>query len=177
MRLFDHVDGIEGHFCIGRRVRGSEFWEFWNPTGWAGSGKVFSSRDTAEFKLAELMKNGYWRKLSCSMHHKAFNLECSACNGKNAEWVELSATPTKFRKKPVVIEAMLVCSDNLPLVANWCNGYIDADKDLDDAEQYILIKTLEGTMQAKIGDWVIRGVKGEFYPCKDEVFRVSYEPE
>lgn len=41
---------------------------------------------------------------------------------------------------------------------------------------HLLITTLEGTMRCDNGDWVIRGVKGEFYPCKDDIFKMSYEP-
>jgi len=40
----------------------------------------------------------------------------------------------------------------------------------------LLIPTLEGTLYAKEGDWIIRGVKGEIYPCKDDIFRATYEP-
>lgn len=42
--------------------------------------------------------------------------------------------------------------------------------------QYIAIETLEGTMRASAGDWIIRGVSNEFYPCKPEVFTKTYEP-
>ncbi len=57
----------------------------------------------------------------------------------------------KFRKRPVVIEAY------------------QTDKDLD-------IETLEGTMHANIGDWIITGVNGEQYPCKPDIFEKTYEP-
>jgi hypothetical protein len=40
----------------------------------------------------------------------------------------------------------------------------------------VVVKTLEGDMQGNIGDWLIKGTKGEFYPCKDDVFRQKYEP-
>ena len=40
----------------------------------------------------------------------------------------------------------------------------------------LLIPTLEGTMRADVGDWIIRGVQGEFYPCKPEIFKETYEP-
>lgn len=40
----------------------------------------------------------------------------------------------------------------------------------------LLIPTLEGTMRAGVGDWIIRGIKGELYPCKDDIFRATYEP-
>mgnify|MGYP001596777808 CR=1 FL=1 len=67
MKLFDYADGVAGHYCIGRRIGDSEFWEFWNPSGWAGSGKLLTSQQAAEFKLNEL--------------------EHPACDGKNTEWV------------------------------------------------------------------------------------------
>jgi len=57
----------------------------------------------------------------------------------------------KFRKKPVVIEAFQT----------------SVGRD---------IETLEGTMHANPGDWIITGIKGERYPCKDEIFRQTYEP-
>lgn len=57
----------------------------------------------------------------------------------------------KFRKRPVVIEAY------------------QTDKELD-------IQTLEGTMHANVGDWVITGVNGEQYPCKPDIFEKIYEP-
>lgn len=45
---------------------------------------------------------------------------------------------------------------------------------LDDAPPYLAIDTLEGTMRADVGDWVIRGVQGEFYPCKPDIFEATY---
>ena len=57
----------------------------------------------------------------------------------------------KYRKKPVVIDA-------------W-----QTDKEMD-------ICTLEGTMHADVGDWIITGVKGEMYPCKPDIFEKTYEP-
>lgn len=82
---------------------------------------------------------------------------------------------TRFRKKPVVVEAMLVTTDNVHEAANWCDGYINAERDLDSEDPYIEIRTLEGTMRANVGDWIIRGVKGEFYPCKAAIFDATYE--
>lgn len=43
-------------------------------------------------------------------------------------------------------------------------------------EGNLMIATLEGVMEAKPGDWIIRGIKGEYYPCKPEIFEASYEP-
>ena len=82
-----------------------------------------------------------------------------------------------FRKKPVVIEArQFEVSDkrdltNGPAVAEWCGGHY-----LNDAlGPCILIETLEGQMRADPGDWIIKGVKGEFYPCKNDIFAATYE--
>lgn len=59
----------------------------------------------------------------------------------------------RYRKKPVVIQAYQI--------------------GMDEAEQ--LIETLEGTMKASPGDWIIIGVKGEVYPCKPDIFEMTYE--
>jgi hypothetical protein len=46
----------------------------------------------------------------------------------------------------------------------------------DPGPAFMLIETLEGVMRAEVGDWIIRGVKGEFYPCKPDIFAATYEP-
>lgn len=74
----------------------------------------------------------------------------------------------KFRKLPVVIEAIQLADDNMGEVADWCQG--DSDY------RSVQIATLEGVMTAQVGDWIIRGVSGEFYPCKPEIFSETYEP-
>ena len=71
----------------------------------------------------------------------------------------------KFRKKPVVIEAERFDGVNLP------HGTL---REPGATETYI--DTLEGRMTVSVGDWVIRGVKGEFYPCKPDIFAATYEP-
>ncbi len=82
----------------------------------------------------------------------------------------------KFRKKPVVIEAV------------HFTGFDESDSLTDDLRDFlqcswgdrldgcIYIQTLEGEMKADVGDWIIRGVKGEFYPCKPGIFEATYEP-
>lgn len=82
--------------------------------------------------------------------------------------------PNKYRKKPVVIDAVQVTKWNVNDVAKWCNG--DAYS-VWSGFPYIEIKTLEGIMKADVGDWIIRGIKGEFYPCKDNIFQATYELE
>lgn len=78
----------------------------------------------------------------------------------------------KYRKKPVVIEAIQFDGTNSSQVKDWVGTcfYIGNDSKL-------LIKTLEGEMTISKGDYVIKGVKGEFYPCKPDIFEESYELE
>lgn len=78
----------------------------------------------------------------------------------------------KYRKKPVVVEAALVTEDNLPEVAAWCGGQV---KEVALPKRCIDIQTLEGEMRADVGTYVIRGVQGEFYPCRADIFEATYE--
>lgn len=80
----------------------------------------------------------------------------------------------KFRKKPVVIEAMEFTEESAVKVADWCGGSLEG-RILPPDEWVIAIETLEGVMEAKIGDWIIKGVAGEFYPCKPNIFESTYE--
>lgn len=79
---------------------------------------------------------------------------------------------TRFRKKPVEIEAMQYDGRNTTEVAEWLAesgvkvGWSNAE---------MVIPTLEGRMHATPGDWIIRGVQGEFYPCKPDIFEQTYE--
>lgn len=95
----------------------------------------------------------------------------------------------KYRKKPVVIDAVRWDGANinevLPFIQDGKddffhlpnNGvYVKSGVGYCPPEGTLDIPTLEGTMQAKPGDWIIRGVKGEFYPCKPDIFEATYEP-
>ena len=84
----------------------------------------------------------------------------------------------KYRKKPVVIEAIQLTKDSVftvigfighrdIIIASYGITLIDAC--------FIDIKTLEGMTTASEGDWVIKGVKGEFYACKPDIFEMTYE--
>lgn len=73
-----------------------------------------------------------------------------------------------FRKKPVVIEARQLTDTNSAEIAQWCKG---SNRDMPN----VTIPTLEGDMTASVGDWIIKGVKGEFYPCKPDIFEKTYE--
>ena len=79
--------------------------------------------------------------------------------------------PNRYRKKPVVIEAMgPLTHENGAAIARWCGGTY-ADDDLGS----LAIDTLEGRMTVQLGDYVIRGVQGEFYACKPGIFAATYE--
>lgn len=75
----------------------------------------------------------------------------------------------KYRKKPIVVEAIQYTGDNLVEVVKFC----DKDKVL--FNHYFYIVTLEGNMRANIGDYIIKGIHGEFYPCKKSIFEETYE--
>jgi len=81
----------------------------------------------------------------------------------------------KFRKKPVVVEAMLFTDETKDQVLNFikCNAYPSRNSN---GEPTLVIQTLEGEMTTELGNWVIRGVKGEFYPCKPDIFERTHEP-
>ena len=95
------------------------------------------------------------------------------------------SSPKRFRKKPVEIEAMQF--DGAPSTAtpiiDWALandvtiGYHCPDGDACRRDSHVLlVSTLEGSMSALPGDWIIRGVQGEFYPCKPDIFAATYEP-
>lgn len=87
-----------------------------------------------------------------------------------------ASTAQQFRKKPVVIEAAQLGHDydvDCEIVA-WCGGRAVGSADgIEDA--VLAIDTPEGTMYASHGDYVIKGVEGEFYPCKPSIFEATYE--
>lgn len=93
----------------------------------------------------------------------------------------IDLVPLRYRKKPVVIEA--VRFDGSWTSAKPILGWIESTKLIETpspswSDVYggnILIYTLEGIMTASPGDWIIKGVANEFYPCKDSVFQQSYE--
>lgn len=81
----------------------------------------------------------------------------------------------KYRKKPVVIEAHRL-GDNFDGNEIW-QGVVDNKIILfmDKNPPHAIIKTLEGEIRADLGDYIIHGVKGEFYPCKPDIFKATYE--
>ena len=91
----------------------------------------------------------------------------------------------KYVKKPVEIEAIQLKEDNMIEVFDFLDGanYKETKsmEELEDFNQmmlkqgYIEIETLEEYMKASFGDYIIKGVKGEFYPCKPDIFQATYE--
>lgn len=80
----------------------------------------------------------------------------------------------KFRKKPVVIDAVrYILSEKIPDEL-WIKDALEGEI-LMPRGNHVAIKTLEGTMHASPGDWIIRGIKGEIYPCKPDIFEATYE--
>jgi hypothetical protein len=79
----------------------------------------------------------------------------------------------KFRKKPVVIEAVPFNGLNHDEIKAFTQGMCYTN--FDPQNPLFMIRTLEGEHVASPGDWIIRGVKGEFYPCKPDIFAQTYE--
>jgi hypothetical protein len=85
---------------------------------------------------------------------------------------------SRYRKKPVVIEAWQFTGQHRPDWPMWLKAHPTAVFRCDDHGNTALIEveTLEGTMTANRGDWLIRGTQGEVYPCKPNIFADIYEP-
>lgn len=85
----------------------------------------------------------------------------------------MTTTPRTFRKKAVEIQAMQLTRENGPAVWEWADSkpYYEPDGSISGLSIY----TLEGRMKADFGDWIIRGVKGEFYPVKPDIFEATYD--
>ena len=83
----------------------------------------------------------------------------------------------KYRKRPVVIDAVEWTGDNEQEIAEmggdreltFCDDFLENNPTIE-------IKTLEGVMTASKGDFIIKGISGELYPCKPDIFEKTYEP-
>ena len=91
----------------------------------------------------------------------------------------------KYVKKPIEVESIQLTKENIIEVFDFLDGanYKETKsvEELEDFSQrmlkqgYIEIETLEGYMKASFGDYIIKGIKGEFYPCKPDIFQATYE--
>lgn len=80
----------------------------------------------------------------------------------------------KYVKKPVTIEAVQWTGDNRKDIWDFCTlAYFNTDFETGDL--CLMIQTLEGAMEASVGDYIIKGIKGEFYPCKPDIFALTYD--
>lgn len=86
----------------------------------------------------------------------------------------------KYRKKPVVIEAIqFTDNESAERILKWAGTPPIRPvfrPDMPHVCEFLAIDTLEGTMTADMDDWIIKGVQGEFYPCKPDIFEATYEP-
>ena len=89
----------------------------------------------------------------------------------------------KYRKKPVIIEAIQVRAWDIDRVADWCKGIVIRNDNKHALGINIGMKCVEikevrrsDNVDADIGDWIIKNEKGEFYPCKPDIFEQTYEP-
>ena len=83
---------------------------------------------------------------------------------------------SKFKKRPLVIEAIQFTGENASEIVEWANGKVIIPKDFHNfINNYLQIITLEGVMVASINDYIIKGIKNEFYSCKPDIFFESYD--
>lgn len=81
----------------------------------------------------------------------------------------------RYRSKPVIIDAVQLTDSNIKEVKKLLGEHNYEEKAYDPVNLHV--RTIEGTLLARPGSWIIKGLKGEFYPCDDDVFRMKYEPE
>lgn len=82
--------------------------------------------------------------------------------------------PLKYIKKPITVEAVIWTGDNRKEIWDFCTlCYFNTD--LETGKLSLMITTLEGVMEASVGDYIIKGIKGEFYPCKPDIFLLTYD--
>lgn len=77
----------------------------------------------------------------------------------------------RIRKKPIELEGQQLTEENFSAVAEWCNAFTS----IIDGEMGLSILTLDGSMKAYVGDWIIKGENGQFYVCKNSVFEKTYD--
>lgn len=98
-------------------------------------------------------------------------------NGCLARLERFISKRMKYRKKPVIIEAIQFedNSDRIIEIHEFMGGDTIRVNYEDKNNPYLKIETLEGIMKASVGDYIIKGVNGEFYPCKPDIFEKTYE--
>ncbi len=87
----------------------------------------------------------------------------------------MNAAPLRYRKRPVVIEAIQFTGENGATIAVWSGERVRPVVEMH-APIVLAVYTLEGVMRADEGDWIVKGVQGEFYPVEPAIFEETYEP-
>ena len=106
----------------------------------------------------------------CSLEHKQLAIWLSTLKAITKKiYSAKSNMIKKYKKKPVIIEAIQWNGENLSEIDKFTQGKVK------NHESVLIIPTLEGDMYASIGDYIIKGVNGEFYPCKPDIFAKTYE--
>ena len=82
----------------------------------------------------------------------------------------------QYQKKPVAVEAVQLTRENYEQVMEWMKISVRYSLNADNTLEHLTIPTLEGDHRAKPGDYIIKGVKGEFCPCKPDIFEMTYIP-
>lgn len=81
-----------------------------------------------------------------------------------------------YVKKPIPIEARQITADNAPELAEWSNSEV-IKRPVDNTVSGLMVYTLEGAMTGQIGDYLIKGVRGEFYFCAKDIFEETYDED
>jgi len=81
----------------------------------------------------------------------------------------------QYRKKPIVIQAYQLHAVDCDDCPQWLKDFFDNPELCEVLETCIVINTLEGKMKAYPGDYIIKGIAGEFYPCREDIFNLTYE--
>ena len=110
----------------------------------------------------------FLRGITCLNEYEAEAIDIAikaidACISKDSNMIK------KYRKTPVIIDAIQWTGKNLSEIDNFMGGTVE------NKGATLVIHTLEGDMEASIGDYIIKGVNGEFYPCKPNIFAKTYE--
>lgn len=84
-------------------------------------------------------------------------------------------TPRKFRKKPVEVEAVRLTTENAHEVAGWCGGAVRPNM-MNLTPFEVDLRTNNGWVEAKMGDYIVKSPLGDFYPCSADVFEACHEP-
>lgn len=114
-----------------------------------------------DYKQAKVILRG----MTCLNEYEAMAIDIAikAINTCNESMIK------KYRKKPVTIEAIQWNGENLSEIDKFTQGKVK------NHESVLIIPTLEGDMYASLNDYIIKGVNGEFYPCKPDIFAKTYE--